>query len=430
MSSRRRTARRLVTVAVLSAAVALPASASATTVRLGPDIPFLPESNNVCPAPCTGGRTFAQTVSPQALDEAPASGVITAWRVDGAGALKLRVLRFGGEEESELVGEGTSAPATNARGQANATSLPIRAGYVIGVDEPAGSGSEVGVENVGLDTAVMFEWQPSLADGGGVQEPKSRQLSQQLLLNADVVLAPIISSLAPASGGTAGGTAVTILGKYLDGATAVTFGSTPASSFSVDSPGHITAIAPASAASTVDLRVTGPGGSSDTGAADKYTFIAPAANPTQKPPIQGGPAFILVPAVTGFSESAAKWRRGRSLPRISTASSAPVGTTFSFSLNEPATTTLTFTHSVAGRRAHGRCVAPTAGNAHKPKCKRTVLVGSFGVSGKPGLDKVRFQGRLSSAKTLKPGTYAVSITARDVDGLKAVSRSLAFTIVS
>jgi hypothetical protein len=59
-----------------------------------------------------------------------------------------------------------------------------------------------------------------------------------------------------------------------------------------------------------------------------------------------------------------------------------------------------------------------------------IVVGSFVVSGKLGSDKVRLQGRLSSAKTLKPGTYAVSVTAHDMHGLKAVSRSLPFTIVS
>jgi hypothetical protein len=78
----------------------------------------------------------------------------------------------------------------------------------------------------------------------------------------------------------------------------------------------------------------------------------------------------------------------------------------------------------------GRCVAPSHANAHKARCKRTVAVGSFSVAGKAGQDKVRFQGRLSSAKTLKPGTYAVSITARNANGLKGVSRSVSFTIVS
>lgn len=225
---------------------------------------------------------------------------------------------------------------------------------------------------------------------------------------------------------------MTISGRYLDGATGVSFGSTPASSFSVDFSSQITAIAPPGTASTVDVHVTGPGGSSEAVSADKYTFTPPAApvNPAPKPLIQGGPNLGPAnPAVTGFSESATKWRRGHSLPRISSVG-APVGTTFSFSLNEAATATFTFTQSVAGRRAHGRCVAPSHGNAHKPKCKRTVVVGSFGVSGKTGLDKVRFQGRLSSAKTLAPGTYAVSIAVRDAHGLKAISRSLPFTIVS
>ncbi len=420
-----------VTFVALAVATMLPASANATTVRLGPEIPSSSESTILCFQVCPGGRTLAQIVSPHALDEAPAAGVITAWRVAGGGALRLRVLRYAGEEESDLVGEGTSAPATNVKGQANTTSLPIRAGDVIGLDQP--KVSEVGVENVGESTAVTFEWEPSLAEGGGVQKPVFRGTSQQLLLNADIVLAPVLSSVAPASGGTAGGTAVTILGKYLDGATGVTFGSTPASSFSVDSSSQITAIAPATAASTVDVRVTGPGGSSEAGAADKYTFTAPAAstapaNPTPKTLVQGGPALTPAkPSVTAFSESATRWRRGHSLARISM---APVGTTFSFSLNEPATATFTFTQSVAGRRANGRCVAPSPGNAHKARCKRTVVAGSFSVSGKTGPDKVRFQGRLSNAKALKPGTYAVGITVRDTHGLKGVSRSLPFTIVS
>jgi hypothetical protein len=38
-----------------------------------------------------------------------------------------------------------------------------------------------------------------------------------------------------------------------------------------------------------------------------------------------------------------------------------------------------------------------------------MVVGSFGTSGKTGLNKLHLQGRLSSAKTLKPGTYAVGL---------------------
>lgn len=413
----------------LTVATLLPAYAHATTVRLGPEAS--PATTEVCTAPCTGGRTFAQLISPGVVEEAPAAGVITSWRVTGSGAPRLRVLRPA--PEGEWIGDGTSAGATNVKGEANATSLPIRAGDVIGVDLPSGATTGIGLrEIVPSDNTQLLEWKPALADNGVAREASQEFFSTELVLNADVVLAPVVFSVSPASGSSSGGNTVTISGRYLDGATGVSFGSTPASSFSVDFSSQITAIAPPGTASTVDVHVTGPGGSSEAVSADKYTFTPPAApvNPAPKPLIQGGPNLGPAnPAVTGFSESATKWRRGHSLPRISSVG-APVGTTFSFSLNEAATATFTFTQSVAGRRAHGRCVAPSHGNAHKPKCKRTVVVGSFGVSGKTGLDKVRFQGRLSSAKMLAPGTYAVSIAVRDAHGLKAISRSLPFTIVS
>jgi hypothetical protein len=323
---------------------------------------------------------------------------------------------------------GTSAAATNLEGQPNATSLPIGAGDMIGVDiGPSAPGkSVVGYDE--LTNAEVLRWEPQLADFE--REPTEEQReNKHLELNAEVVLTPVVSSLSPASGSTTGGNAVKISGLYLDGATSVTFGSTLAASFSVNSSNQITAIAPATGASTVDVRAAGPGGSSEVRAADKYTFTPAAASPAPTTLAQLVPALAAKPAVTGFGESASRWRRGRSLPHISSVG-APVGTTFSFSLNEPATSTFTFTQSVAGRRAHGKCVAPKPGNVHSPKCKRTVAVGSFGASGKAGQDKVRFQGRLSSTKTLKPGTYAVSVTARDAHGLQAVSRSLPFTIVS
>jgi len=416
----------------LALAMLLPAYAQATTVRLGPEL--MPETGTrfVCREACPV-ITLAQLVSPGVTEEAPASGLITSWRVAGRdGAPRLRVLRPA--PEGTWIGNGTSAAATHINGEANATSLPIRAGDVIGVDLPAG-GSEVQVRQVApSDSTQLLYWEPGLVDNGAAPEPSFEFFSEEILVNADVVLTPVVSSVSPASGSPAGGNAVTIGGLFLDGATGVSFGSAPAS-FSVESSTQITAIVPPTAASTVDVHVSGPGGSSEVGSADKYTFTAPAASTAPasaalKPLVQVVEGGLDKPAVTGFSESATKWRRGRSLPRVSSASSVPVGTTFSFSLNEPATTTFTFTQSVAGRRAHGKCAALSPGNAHRPRCKRTVAVGSFGVSGRAGLDKLRFQGRLSNAKTLRPGTYAVSVNAHDAHGLKGVSRSISFTIVS
>ncbi|WP_206669915.1 IPT/TIG domain-containing protein, partial [Paenibacillus luteus] len=98
---------------------------------------------------------------------------------------------------------------------------------------------------------------------------------------------PAITSISPTAGPTTGGTTVTLTGTNLSGATAVTFGATAATGFTVNSATQITATAPAGSG-TVDVRVTTAGGTSATSAADQYTFIAaptitsisPTAGPT------------------------------------------------------------------------------------------------------------------------------------------------------
>lgn len=85
---------------------------------------------------------------------------------------------------------------------------------------------------------------------------------------------PTISGIAPASGPAAGGTVVIITGADFTGATAVTFGGTAASSFTVDSTTQITATTAAHAAGAVNVLVTTPGGIQT--AVSGFTFVAPA----------------------------------------------------------------------------------------------------------------------------------------------------------
>jgi len=73
---------------------------------------------------------------------------------------------------------------------------------------------------------------------------------------------------------TTGGTSVTITGNGFTGATGVMFGSTPASSFTVNSPTQITATSPAETAGTVDITVTTFAGRSATSPADEFTFFS------------------------------------------------------------------------------------------------------------------------------------------------------------
>ncbi len=425
--------KKLVTLAVCAGVLLGPAGAHATTVTLGAhEFPASASSSYSCNVlgPCSSGFTIAQLSSPGLIDVAPASGLITSWRIRGSGSPSLHVLKPVGE--GEWAGDGATGVPADQSGGPNAAHLPIHAGDLIGVDLPE-TGALVRYVKAPGSGSEVIQFTPIVQDGVAQYEEFKGAGDEVLLVSADVVLTPVVGSLSPAVGSTAGGNAVTITGRNLDGATSVTFGSFPASSFSVDSSTQITAIPPITAPSTVDVRVTGPGGSSEVGPADRYTFVMLATAPDTGAPssLLATPPFALVakPAVSGFGQSTSRWRRGKGLPHIA-ASGAPVGTTFSFTLNEPASVSFAFTQRRPGRRVKGRCVAVAPGNASKAKCKRTVKAGSFSLPGHQGLNKAGFQGRLTSSKELRPGTYAVSIVASDAHGLRAVSPSLSFTIVA
>ncbi|MFM2292811.1 MAG: hypothetical protein RIS29_2624 [Bacteroidota bacterium] len=87
-------------------------------------------------------------------------------------------------------------------------------------------------------------------------------------------LAPTVTAVSPTTGLTTGGTSVTITGTNLAGATAVKFGTTAATGFTVNSATSITATAPAGSAGTVDITVTTVGGTSATSSADQFTYVA------------------------------------------------------------------------------------------------------------------------------------------------------------
>jgi hypothetical protein len=89
-----------------------------------------------------------------------------------------------------------------------------------------------------------------------------------------------------------------------------------------------------------------------------------------------------------------------------------VGTTFSLGLDQSARLSLRFTHKVVRR-----------------KKRLTVSAGSLDVSGRQGTNRIRFQGRLSRTRRLKPGRYAVQVVATNATGQRTVSSRLRFTIV-
>jgi hypothetical protein len=91
-------------------------------------------------------------------------------------------------------------------------------------------------------------------------------------VTVNTAVAAVVTGVSPKAGGTAGGTSVTITGTGFLSATAVSFGATAASPFTIVSDTSITVASPARAAGTIDITVVNAAGTSTTSTADKFTY--------------------------------------------------------------------------------------------------------------------------------------------------------------
>lgn len=192
-----------------------------------------------CEESCTVIMT--RVGGPGAVVTSPVDGAIVRWRiVQGSPAFKYRLRVVTPLPGSVFTGSGTSAPVSppSAGLHAFSTSLPIKAGQMIGIDLEANA--SIGFLGTSADAYAFHV--PPLLDG---QTATGEALEGAVAFNADIQRPPTISGISPASGSFQGGTPVTIAGSEFSGATAVSFGSVPAQSFAVVSDTQITAVAPA-----------------------------------------------------------------------------------------------------------------------------------------------------------------------------------------
>jgi hypothetical protein len=107
---------------------------------------------------------------------------------------------------------------------------------------------------------------------------------------------PVVSQVSPAFGPTRGGTAVTVTGQNLNGATSVAFGGV-AGTIITDGNDSLTAVSPMGSG-TVDVTVTTPGGTSPTSATDQFTYlVAPTVSAVS--PLGGSPGGGTVVTISG-----------------------------------------------------------------------------------------------------------------------------------
>jgi uncharacterized repeat protein (TIGR01451 family) len=174
-----------------------------------------------------------------------------------------------------------------------------------------------------------------------------------------------------------------------------------------------------SASGTIGATEPDPTPADETATVTLDSVLAPVAAPP------------TAPSITHATESSTRWRRGSRLAAFTRRSKKPpVGTSFSFTLNEAASVTFAFTERVGGRKVGDRCVAQTGKNRRKTACRRTITRGTLHFSAPAGTSKLSFQGRISASKRLEPGRYTLVITATNAAGQRSEPQTLSFTIVA
>jgi len=151
---------------------------------------------------------------------------------------------------------------------------------------------------------------------------------------------------------------------------------------------------------------------------------ATGAGPSSTPP-----AATLAPAVSRVSQTNSTWREGNAQATFTRKHLPPIGTSFSFHINEPASVELEFTQSAGGRKVGKSCVAQTKKNEHKHRCTHTVTAGALTFAAHAGVNTVHFDGLVSAHKKLKPGSYTLLITAT-ASGKQSTPSTLHFTITN
>ncbi len=185
-------------------------------------------------------------------------GSVMAWGEDGHGELGNGTVKS--HEETPVAVSGLSGVKAISAGSQDSVAL-LASGSVMtwGNDSSGVLGDGV----LGGISAV-----PVGVTGLGEASAVSAGRSNMLAVSEPI---PTVTAVNPNLGPTSGANTVTITGSELAGATAVRFGATPASAFTVESATSITATVPAGSA-TVDVTVATPAGRSPAGTADRYTY--------------------------------------------------------------------------------------------------------------------------------------------------------------
>jgi IPT/TIG domain/PASTA domain len=262
---------RLLFLALVTASLLALAPSAGAATTFGSSFPVAPE-NSFC-----GTSTYTNTALAGTL-AAPFAGAIVRWRMDlaeggGANLYTLRVLRPAGGSSYTAVGSGPgqTAPLAGVNILTLPTPLPVQAGDIIAIDCPPLA--PLPTTNNAPSTSTYAFFNPVLGEGKTAM-PTNKLPGEEMLINADVVGPPSVTSISPASGPSGGGAVVSLTGARLGEVSAVSFGGTPAT-FTLVSETQLFAVAPPGAAGAVSVSVINAAGTA--AAPQTFTYIAPPA---------------------------------------------------------------------------------------------------------------------------------------------------------
>ncbi len=185
-------------------------------------------------------------------------------------------------------GDGANAGSqSTALTQLVTATAPVTVTSVTPADGPAAGGTTVTVKGTGFTGATAVHFGDIAAESFSVKSgtkikavaPAGTGIAHITVVTSagtnapassdEFDYAPKVTKVSPHSGKAK--TSVTITGTNMTGATSVSFGSKSAK-FTVKSATEIVATAPKESAGTVDVTVTGPGGTSPAVSADRFTY--------------------------------------------------------------------------------------------------------------------------------------------------------------
>jgi hypothetical protein len=162
---------------------------------------------------------------------------------------------------------------------------------------------------------------------------------------------------------------------------------------------------------------------------------SPAPTPSSSaaaPSTPGGATSDIVrPVISGLTATNRLFRIGRRV--IASSARVARGTAFRFRLSEGARATFLIERRTIGRRVAGGCVRATRRNRASSACVRYIPVLRLRRDAAAGANSVRFTGRVRlgrRVRTLHPGRYRLTLSARDAATNRSRSARLTFRVTS